>query len=239
MKYNNGALTSGQFLKRYKRFFADVQVGGQTVVAHVANTGSLKGVCDTPHDCRIEFNDNPERKLKYTLMQVKTANSWVGVNTHLANQLVWEAWQNKKIPHWLNFTECQREYKISKESRLDFCLSNTTRKHFVEVKSVTYAQGNVALFPDAVTTRGQKHLKDLMGLISKTTTAEILFVIQRTDCTEFSPAEDIDPEYARLLREAQAAGVTLSAYSATPERDRIELNNEKKITIVANPKSHR
>jgi sugar fermentation stimulation protein A len=232
MNYNHGPLQEGQFLKRYKRFFADVKLGNETVVAHVANTGSLKGVCDKPHACRVEHNNDPNRKLKYTLMQVGIDTTWVGVNTHLANTLVHEAWKNQQIPHWRKYTNIQPEYKLSKETRLDFLLSNTAHKHYVEVKSVTLAEGSCALFPDAVTERGQKHLRELISLLGPNSSAEIFYVIQRTDCTEFAPAATIDPVYAILLKEAQEAGVKVSAFPVTLERDRISLDTSKDIKIV-------
>ncbi len=144
---------------------------------------------------------------------MRTPTSWVGVNTALPNALVYEAWQTRLIPAWHEFTDAIREHKISKETRLDLLLSAGDRKHYVEVKNVTLADGPVALFPDAETTRGQKHLKELIALREQGFGAEIVFVVQRTDCTHFAPADQIDPEYGRLLREAFAAGVLINAYA--------------------------
>lgn len=227
MDYNT-PLIDGRFLKRYKRFFADVLIGDKKVVAHVPNTGSLKGVCDQHHNCRVQPNDNPERKLKYTLEQVQTETSWVGVNTHRANELAWEAFLNKKIPHWRSFGDGAREVKISPETRLDLKLVGAAREHFVEVKSVTLARSDsnkkTALFPDAVTTRGQKHLIELLKLQKQGATAELFFVVQRTDCTKMDSADDIDPEYGRLLRECYREGVKISAYPVFLEKNRIELD---------------
>jgi sugar fermentation stimulation protein A len=232
------SLIEAQFLKRYKRFFSDIRLSsGEIVVAHVPNTGSLRGLCDssakTPTPCRLLKSNDPKRKLAYTLEQVAFGDFWVGVNTHRANELSSEAFQNKKIPHWHSYTEFAREVKISDESRLDLCLKDPSgNQHFVEVKSVTLAESGRALFPDAETTRGQKHLKELMALQKKPkTTSEILFVVQRGDCTTFSPAESIDPEYARLLRAAQEAGVVVSAYPVNLTETSAEIDGSQALKI--------
>lgn len=232
MDYNQ-PLIEGQFLKRYKRFFADVQLGGEIVVAHVPNTGSLKGICDQPRPCRVLKNDDPTRKLKYTLEQVKTDTSWVGVNTHRANEIVWEAFQRKMIPHWAEYQDGSREVKISAETRLDMKLTSSQKpEHFVEVKSVTLAEGECALFPDAVTTRGQKHIRELIELQKAGHTTELFFLVQRTDCVTFAAAQNIDPEYAELLTKAHSAGVKISIYPAILMNNRIELNAEKNLKLL-------
>lgn len=209
-----------KFLKRYKRFFADVEMDGKTVVSHVANTGSLKTCLFEGCDAIVTESTNPERKLKATLQFLKTPSGWAGVNTSLPNQLVHEAWQDGLLEHWREFKAAQREYKITKESRLDMVLATTdedlknkTRLHHIEVKNVTYAEDGVASFPDAETERGQKHLRELMRLKSEGHGAEIVFVIQREGCHTFSPADAIDPEYGRLLRAAHAAGVLITPLS--------------------------
>ena len=223
MKYKQ-ELLEGVFLKRYKRFFADVNLGGQIQVAHVANTGSLKSVNNPGTACLLSPADNPERKLRYTLEAIKSpAGSWVGVNTSLPNQLVREAFEAGVIPHWKAYDSFRAEVKINAETRLDAMLSQgdgqaTGKRHYVEVKNVTLGEVDqktgktCALFPDAVTERGQKHLRELMTLVSAGHSAEIFFTVQRGDCQEFRPADQIDPEYGRLLREARASGVTISAY---------------------------
>ncbi|MCB0350261.1 MAG: DNA/RNA nuclease SfsA [Bdellovibrionales bacterium] len=231
MDYNT-PLLEGQFLKRYKRFFADVKLGDEIVTAHVPNTGSLKGICDQPRNCRVQPSDNPARKLKFTLEQVELPTSWVGVNTHRANELAWEAFTHKKIPHWREFNEGAREVKINSESRLDMKLTSGESSLFIEVKSVTMAEGLVAQFPDAVTTRGQKHLIELMKIKNDGALAELLFVVQRNDCHEFSPAKQIDPEYAKLLLEAQRCGVKISAYATTLTSDRAEIDSSHELKLL-------
>ncbi len=211
-------LLEGRFLRRYKRFFADVELsaGGRrkTVTAHVANTGSLKGVCDEISPCRVAFHDDPNRKLKYSLEHVQRGSAWVGVNTRLANDLVAEAFELKQLKHWAHLVGVNREFKLNEKSRLDFRFTDKKgRFHFVEVKSVSMAAGLVAQFPDAPTVRGQKHLEDLMALVKKGHSAEIFFVVQRTDARSFGPARIIDPKYAELLLKAQRAGVGVSAYA--------------------------
>lgn len=207
-------LRTGKFIKRYKRFFADVEIDGKIVVAHVPNTGSLKTCLFDGAECVVAESTNPERKLKATLHFLKTPTSWVGVNTSLPNFLAYEA----RATLWPGFTYAQREFKISKESRLDMVLAPDEASftagrglHHVEIKNVTFAEGETAYFPDAVSTRGQKHLRDLMALKTAGHGAELLFVVQRQDCKYFAPAETIDPEYSRLLREARDAGVRVRA----------------------------
>lgn len=205
----------GKFIKRYKRFFADVLIDGETVVAHVANTGSLKSCLREGARALLSPASNPERKLRFSLEALETPNkSWVGVNTSWPNALVKEAFDLGLISDWKKFDEINMEHKISKETRLDGVLSLKGKlTRFFEIKNVTLASGDfengkgVAHFPDSVTERGQKHLKELTGLVEQGHEAEIIFVIQRTDCVKFSPAADIDPDYAALLQKAQKAGV--------------------------------
>lgn len=220
MKWSK-TIVQGTFQRRYKRFFADVELDGQTVVAHVPNTGTLKGCIDNPCEALLSESDNPERKLKYTLEALKTpSGAWVGVNTTWPNQLVREAFEQKLIPEWREFSELQLEVKINPKTRLDGLLKRATgTSRYFEVKNVTLADGDVAQFPDAVTERGQKHLRELMELVKQGHEAEIVFVVQRTDCRSFQPAAHIDPDYANLLAEAVNAGVIVRvlAVQVTPE----------------------
>lgn len=222
MKYAQ-KLHEGIFLKRYKRFFADIEFKGQTVTAHVPNTGSLKGINNSGQPCLFSESNNPERKLKYTLEMIKApSGGWVGVNTATPNTVMKESLQQiiAKENHlqegafaqWAQFDEVKPEFKISPETRLDFMLKKTDSKamHFIEVKNVTLAEDGTAKFPDAVTERGQKHLRELMTLIEQGHTAELVFTVQRDDCKAFAPADDIDPEYGRLLREAYKKGVLIT-----------------------------
>ncbi len=213
----NPPLVEARFLRRYKRFFADVEINGQVEVAHVANTGSLKSCLAENAPCLVTRSTNPERKLKWSLQAIKPEKVWIGVNTQWPSILVEEVFKEKKIPDWQVFEALQKEVKTSQGTRLDFCFSRVDAQgaihsHFVEVKNVTFKQGESALFPDAVTERGQKHLIELMELQKvKNTTTEILFVVQRTDVLHVSSADDIDPEYGKILRQAQAKGVKIRA----------------------------
>lgn len=234
MKYSQ-KLLEGVFLKRYKRFFADIELQGQTVVAHVPNTGSMKGVNNPGQLCLISESTNPERKLKFTLEMIRSPEgSWVGVNTAIPNTVVRETMEkvvgNKDIQgafaSWASFDSYKAEHKISAETRLDFALSKKDSKamHFIEVKNVTLGENGVAKFPDAVTERGQKHLRELMSLIEQGHTAELLFTVQRSDCTQFSPADDIDPVYGQLLREAQSKGVKITPMLVSLSPDEVVLS---------------
>jgi sugar fermentation stimulation protein A len=211
-------LRQGEFVKRYKRFFADIKLGADIVVAHVPNTGSLKTCLFAGAEALVSESKNPERKLKATLHFLKTPEGWAGVDTSLPNALVHEAWSEKILAHWHAFAFAKREHKLSKETRLDLVLARDEAAfakgeslHHVEVKNVTYLEGGVAKFPDAVTERGQKHLRELMKLRTQGHGAEIVFVIQRENCVAFAPADEIDPEYGKLLREARDRGVKVTA----------------------------
>jgi sugar fermentation stimulation protein A len=222
-------LVKAQFEKRYKRFFADVILEKRTEVAHVANTGSLKSCLSAGVDCLVKHSDNPERKLRFSLEALKSpAGNWIGINTSVPGGLVKEAFEKKNFKHWNEFTAIESEVKLSAETRIDFVfgdgkidrknvLKSQGRLHFVEIKNVTLASGDYAVrkgrahFPDSVTERGQKHLRELMALVKKGHTAEIFFCVQRTDCIVFSPADEIDPEYGKLLREAHKKGVRITA----------------------------
>lgn len=236
-------LLEGKFLKRYKRFFADLEINGKKVTAHVANSGSMKG-CNTPNvACRASFHDIESRKLKYALEMVKTPTGWVGVNTSHPNKLIHLSWQAGLIPHWKKYDGAQREVKINEASRLDLVLwktkefkeeriqkydfkKKTPKFHMIEIKNVSLAENGVAMFPDSVTERGQKHLRELMKLVEYGHSAEIVFVIQREDCRSFSPADAIDPEYGKLLRQADKAGVQITAFGCKLSASGISLGEQ-------------
>ena len=167
MKFKNKLIPS-KFQKRYKRFFTDVESKGKTLISHCANSGSMLGLLDEGNKTWISPADNPDRKLKYTLEIINDKKSNVGVNTHLANRIVEEAIEKKIIKEIKNYSEHQREVKFGLHSRLDFQLRNKTKKAFLEVKNVTLSRQNgVAEFPDAVTSRGLKHLEELEKAIKK------------------------------------------------------------------------
>lgn len=243
-------IEEGVFLKRYKRFFADVKRSSESeiLVAHVPNTGSLLGCLLTNSPCRFTLSDDPKRKLKLTLQMIRTPQSWVGINTNLPNALVWEAWEQGKIKHWQKFAGGQREVKINTQSRIDLVLwkkqeglgavqkvslkdFNQYKFHFVEIKNVTLAEKGTAYFPDAVTTRGQKHLSELMELLKTGHTAEMFYVVQRTDCKTFAPADHIDPTYGQLLRQAHKLGLKISAFPCHILKQEIKLNTDQPLNV--------
>lgn len=237
MKFNQ-TLVEGTLLKRYKRFFADVEFIDPTtkkkrqLTIHVPNTGSLKSVLAKPaqsQKCWFTLNEDPARKLKGTLQAVQTLDGvWVGVNTSNPNKIVQEAAQQSIstgkafFKHWDKYKFYKSEHKISKETRLDGVfykneddLQNPKSKlHYIEIKNTTLMTEvdgvKHAQFPDAVTERGQKHLQELMDLIDKGHQAELIFTIQRSDAKYFSVAKDIDPEYARLFEKAVKKGLIIS-----------------------------
>lgn len=244
-------LIEGQFIKRYKRFFADVLVNGEVVIAHVPNTGSMKTCLEENALCFLTHNPDPKRKLKYTLERVVINEAQVGVNTGLPNNLVFEAWQNKIVPHWQAFDCAQKEVKINSESRLDMVLwssadfpklqkvtvehlnsignfrSNSDAKlHFIEIKNVTMAYDDVALFPDAVTSRGAKHIEELVALMEQGHTCEMIFVVQRERIKSFRVASEIDSKYDLALKAAVAKGLKVTALAVSFDGD------ETKVTGV-------
>ncbi len=235
-------LSQGIFQKRYKRFFTDIEFEGETITAHCPNTGSMMGLIDPGLPCLFSTTDDPKRKLKYTLQMVKAKNSWVGVNTALPNKLVTELFEKNPLPHWKKFDRLQAEVKINDKSRIDLVLWNSKDHpnikkwnaknllaplHLIEVKNVTLAEEGVALFPDAVTTRGQKHLDELMVLVKKGFTCEMLYVIQRTDCKLFKAARKIDPDYAKKLHEAKEMGVRITPLPCSMTKKDVTLLNEQ------------
>ncbi len=244
-------LLKGQFVRRYKRFFADIEYQGKIITAHTPNTGSMKGCLYEGADCYFSFHDDPKRKLKYTLEILQTPTSLVGVNTGLPNKLVKEAFDNNEVPQWKNYTEGRLETKINEKTRIDLALWNHQGElthlkkwdqkliekykfHFIEVKNVTMANKDTALFPDSVTLRGQKHINELMDLVDKGHTCELVFTIQRSDVTQFSAAAEIDPVYAQLLKKAHEKGVLISPYLCDITPSAIKLNPQKKLPIIFN-----
>lgn len=236
-------LHQGIFLKRYKRFFADIDWNGTAVTAHLPNTGSLKTVNNPGQNCLFSESDNPERKLKYTLEMIQSPDGgWIGVNTSTPNTIVKEALlqtigskkESGTFSEWSQFDEVKPEYKISAETRLDFMLkkNNSDKMHFIEVKNVTLAEKAVAKFPDAVSERAQKHVRELVQLIEQGHTAEIVFTVQRQDCTAFSTADDIDPVYGKLLREAQQKGLKVTPLIVNLNPEFVELSETKLSYLV-------
>lgn len=212
--YRYPPLQPGILLKRYKRFFADVQLAsGEVVTAHCPNTGPMTGVSTIGSAVQLSQSDNPNRKLAYTLELIQVHDNqptWVGVNTALPNRIVKLALSKHLFPELGDYSQIKGEvvYGVDKKSRIDFLLTgnDTERPIYLEVKNTTWCTGTLALFPDTETTRGQKHLRELMALLPNMR-AVMLYFINRGDCTEFAPGDSADPVYGKLLRDAIALGV--------------------------------
>ena len=223
-KFINGIL-----VKRYKRFFADVQLDNKLVTAHCPNTGSMLGLLDAGNKVYLSESDNEKRKLKYTLEVIKLKSKHVGVNTHRTNRIVEKALNEKVFTFIKNIKEIRREVKYGENSKIDFLVTTSKEQAYIEVKNVTLARNiSVAEFPDAVTTRGTKHLIELGKLKKKGIRAIMLYIIQRDDCESFKLAKDIDPTYAENLDKAMKRGVEVFCYDCKFSNKDILINQEIK-----------
>lgn len=217
-------LIEGLILKRYKRFLADVKLGDEQIVAHVPNTGSMQTCWEPNWRCALSKSNNPNRKMPYTLELIHNGETWIGVNTGNANKLAKVWLQSNLIKGLDGYKKVTPEKKIG-ESRVDFFLEDhpTLPACYVEVKNVTLKLENRAQFPDAVSERGQKHLRELIQIKQSGLRACMLFVVQREDVSEFSPAASIDKTYAKLLKEAQQAGVEIFIQQCKMGLDELKL----------------
>lgn len=212
--YDYPKLYPGILLKRYKRFFVDVQLeSGEIVTAHCPNTGPMTGVCTVGSPVQISKSNNPQRKLAYTLELIHVNNPtpiWVGVNTALPNRVIKLALEKYLFPELGEYKQVKGEvvYGKDRKSRVDFYLTGSSEQRpiFLEVKNTTWTQGNLAVFPDTETTRGQKHLQELMDVLPQSR-AVMLYFINRGDCPKFAPGDTTDPIYGKLLREAIKLGL--------------------------------
>ena len=217
-------LVEGRLLKRYKRFLADIELtDGSVVTAHTPNTGSMQQCAVPGMKVLLSPGQNPKRKLAWTWELVEVNGYWVDINTHRANRVVEDALRQGLVDS-LSGYEIRPEFPYA-DSRIDFKLENASEKVLLEVKNVTLCcEPDIACFPDAVTLRGQKHLKDLAAAVSDGWRAVIFYLVQRGEAEAFCPADAIDPEYGRLLRQAAASGVEVMACRTrvTPEENMIE-----------------
>ena len=225
------SLVKGKLIKRYKRFFVDVKVGKEIVTAHCPNTGSMKGLLDIGNEVYLLPNNDPKRKLKYGLEIVKTKRNLVGVNTHLANKIVLHALENNLINELKDNDFIKSEVFYNDKTRFDFLVKKKNKKYFVEVKNVSlFRNKDTAEFPDAVTSRGSKHLLELIDAIKKGYKAYLLFLVQIQNMKYFKIAKDIDPEYYKNFLIAKQAGVNFLAYRAEINKNKIII--DKKIKII-------
>ena len=231
MNFKN-KLISGLFIKRYKRFFVDIKISNQIVTAHCPNTGSMLGLLKKGNKVWVSKSNNPNRKLKYTLEIIEEKKSKIGVNTHFTNKIVLHALQNNLIKEFKNILEIKPESKFGKNTRFDFLVTNKKDKIFIEVKNVTFSRKkSLAEFPDAVTTRGLKHINELLNAGEKNYKIFILYLIQREDCETFVIAKDIDPNYAIALSKAVKKNLNIVCYDCKFSSKGIKLNKKIKIII--------
>ena len=226
MKFNK-KLLQGTLIKRYKRFFADIKYKNKIITAHCPNSGSMMGLLDKGNKVWFSISNNPKRKLKYTLEIIEVKNEKVGINTLLTNKIVFEALSNKKIDTLIKFKNIKPEAKFSDKTRFDFFLSNDKEKCFLEVKNVTLLrEKKIAEFPDAITSRGTKHLNELCNAIKKGYQSYILYLIQREDCDSFKIAKDIDEDYKIAFVKALKNGVKILCYDCKLNSEEIKLNKQ-------------
>lgn len=224
-------LISGRLIKRYKRFLADVELeDGSIVTAHCTNSGSMKSCLEDNARVYLTPVNDPKRKTKFTWEMIEIDNQWVGINTGNPNVIAFESIKDGLIPELRGYDFVKREVKFG-NSRFDVMAENSKEVCFVEVKNVTYKVGRRALFPDAVTTRGRKHLNTLMEVKASGKRAVMLYIIQRQDVEVFGPAEAIDPEYAKALRNAMENGVEVLAYQVRVSPSQIILGKKLPLEI--------
>ena len=224
-------LIKGKFVRRYKRFFADVKVNKKIIVSHCPNTGSMMGLLNENSDAWVSHVDDPKRKLKFTLQILKKSKNLVGVNTHLANKLVLEGLNNNSFLEFKNLEKVTSEVFYNKETRFDFLVEKKNKKLFIEVKNVTLIRdGKTAEFPDAVTKRGSKHIKTLMEASNNGYETYVIFLVQINNCNYFKIANDIDKEYYENYKTAKKSGVRFIAYNCSVGPNEIKIN--KKVQIL-------
>jgi len=230
MKY--GALVRGTLVKRYKRFLADIRLeDGTVVVAHCPNSGSMKSCLEQGAEVYCSPVTDPKRKTRYTWEMIRIGTGWVGINTGLPNLIVFDWVREGIIPGFTQYHPSDTDNQDASEgsgykrevtwedSRFDIYMRNADEECYMEVKNVTLKVGEMAQFPDSVTTRGQKHLAALIRLRKQGTRAAMLYFVQRMDVEGFAPARQIDPVYAAAFDKAVEAGVEIHVVQAkvTPE----------------------
>ena len=230
MKFTK-SLIKGKLIRRYKRFFADVKINKKIVTAHCPNTGSMKGLIEEGNEVYLRKNNDPKRKLKYGLEIIKADKRLVGVNTHLANKIVNHGLENNLISELKNSDTIKPEVFFDEETRFDFLLEKNNQKIYLEVKNVTlFRDKETAEFPDAITSRGSKHLLALIDAIKRGYKSYLIFLVQIQDMKKFKIASDIDNEYYKNYLIAKKSGVNFLAYRCKISLKEIYI--EKKIKII-------
>ena len=220
-------LLQGTLVKRYKRFFVDIKYKNEIIVCHCPNSGSMMGLLNRGNKVWFSETSNPNRKLKYTLEIIEIRKKMVGINTLFTNKIVLEALSHRKINSLVKFNNIKSEAKFSDNTRFDFFLSNNNEKCFLEVKNVTLLrEKKIAEFPDAITSRGTKHLEELCNAKKMGYQSYILYLIQREDCDSFKIAKNIDEEYEIAFSKALKSGVKVLCYDCKLNNGEIKLNKQ-------------
>ena len=230
MEFTN-SLIKGNLIKRYKRFFVDVKLNQEIVTAHCPNTGSMKGLLDEGNEVYLSKKEDPKRKLKYGLEIIKAKKNLVGVNTHMANKIVYHGLSNNLIRELKNCEIIKPEVFFNKDTRFDFLTEKKNQKSFIEVKNVTlFRNPKTAEFPDAITARGSKHLLTLIDATKKGYKTYLIFLVQIQNVENFKIARDIDNEYYKNYIAAKKAGINFLAYRCKISSKAIYI--DKKIKII-------
>ena len=220
-------LIAGVLIKRYKRFFVDIKVQNKVITAHCPNTGSMMGLLKKGNKVWFTKSNDIKRKLRYTLQIIELNGKKVGVNTHLTNKIFYEALSKGKIINIKKNDILFKEKNFNKNTRFDFFIKSRDKGSFIEVKNVTLSRfKNIAEFPDAVTERGLKHIKELIEARNRGFDIYLAFVIQREDCKKFKIAEDIDPKYKKLLTFALKNKLKVICYDCKFLSKGIVINNK-------------
>ena len=227
-------LIPGILIKRYKRFMADIKLEtGETVTAHCPNSGSMTECCEPGRPVYLSFHDNPKRKLKYTWELIEMPTSLVGVNTLVPNRLVFKSVEQKIVKELGGYDKIVREVKVGKNSRIDLLLKKGDKEQcFVEIKNCTLVKDGTAQFPDAVTSRGLKHLVELQNLAASGCRCVMFYLIQRMDARIFRPADRVDPAYGKELRKAVQNGIEVLVYDTRIDLKTISINNKVKLDLT-------
>ena len=231
MEFEN-ELIPGVLIKRYKRFFVDIKLKNKIVTAHCPNPGSMIMLLNKGNRVWVSESNNDKRKLKFTLQVIESRNKKFCINTHITNKIILESLQKKLIDELSFYDLIKPEQKFGDSTRFDFLLTNKkeNQKAFLEVKSVTLNRnGNHAEFPDAVTTRGKKHLEHLMLANRNGYKSYILFLIQLENCETFGIASDIDPDYSKIFKQAIKNNVNVLCYDCKFSNKGLKINKKIKI----------
>ena len=216
-------------IKRYKRFFIDLKYQNKTITAHCPNSGSMLSLLEKGNKVWFSKSDNVKRKLKYTLEIIEVNKKLVGVNTYSSNKIVLESLKQKEIKDLAKYNNIKAEVKFSQNTRFDFLISNSKEKCFLEVKNVTLVrEKEIAEFPDSITSRGTKHLRELISAKKKGYNSYLIYLIQREDCKSFKIASDIDEEYKNTYVKALKNGVKILCYDCKLSCEEIRINNQIK-----------